>query len=78
MARQTISWTQGVRVTATVDVADGELSHWAAGTALVRTIDAGVTQSADGTEVSRMLQTNPHLRAALLQAWAVDAAQEQQ
>lgn len=72
MARQTIRWTQGVQVTASVDVTDSDLSQWAAGTGLVRTIGAGVAHSADGVEISRMLQTNPHLRAALLQAWVVE------
>ncbi|MCZ4068941.1 hypothetical protein O1W71_14780 [Microbacterium sp. H37-C3] len=78
MARQTISWTQGVRFTATVDVDESELTRWASGAVHVRTIDGEVTRSAGSEDVSRMLGSNQHLRAALLQSWVAEKAQEQQ
>ena len=80
MARQTISWTQGMRCTATVDVDvdESELTRWASGAVHVRTIDGGMTRSAGGDDVSRMLGSNQHLRAALVQSWVAEKAQEQQ
>ena len=42
------------------------------------TIDGEVTRSAGSEDVSRMLGSNQHLRAALLQSWVAEKAQEQQ
>ncbi|WP_298744087.1 hypothetical protein [uncultured Microbacterium sp.] len=78
MTRQTISWTQGVRFTATVDVDESELTRWASGAVHVRTIDGEMTRSAGSEDVSRMLESNQHLHAALLQSWVAEKAQEQQ
>lgn len=78
MAKQTITWTQGVQVTATVDVDDGELTCWATVVDHVRTIDGELTRSAGSDEVSRMLRANQHLRAALLQSWVAETTQEKQ
>ncbi|WP_234058078.1 hypothetical protein [Microbacterium sp. NFH-22A-Y] len=78
MAKQTISWMQGVQVTVTVDVNEGELTRWAATVDHVRTIDGEMSRSAGSGEVSRMLRTNEHLRAALLQSWAAETAQGRQ
>ncbi|MBG0716846.1 hypothetical protein G3N18_01930 [Microbacterium sp. 2C] len=78
MARQTITWTQSVQFTTTVDVDEGELTRWASRADHVRTIDGEVARSAGSDDVSRMLKSNQHLRAALLQSWAAETAQEQQ
>lgn len=76
MTRQTVSWTQQAEVVVTVDIDLNELVTWAARSAQVRTLLDCDAASAGVIQVQRLLESNAHVRDALIRLWVIGKATE--
>lgn len=76
MTRQTVRWTQRAEVAVTVDVDLEELAIWAARSAQVRALVGGEATVADVGRVRLLLESNGHVRDALIRLWVTSRADE--
>ncbi|KAA9105942.1 hypothetical protein [Microbacterium rhizomatis] len=76
MTRQTVSWIQHAEVVVTVDIELNELAAWAAKSAYVRALVGTDATSADVMQVQRLLESNGHVRDALIRLWVTSRATE--
>lgn len=76
MTKQIVRWTQQAEVVVTVDISLDELAVWAAESAQVRALMRAEATAADAGRVRLLLESNAHVRDALVRLWAVSRATE--
>lgn len=69
-----VTWTQVTTATAKVTLETTELVSWAIACDATRTLTAAGGAPPDAAALQRAVETNPHLRNALVRLWVIEHA----